>query len=347
MSKIWEEANLAGLSLKNRVVRSATNENMAVDGLVGQQLTELYRALGEGGVGLLITGHMYVSKDVGRASPKQGALYDDRFVPGLAKAVSAAAESGCKVFVQLSHAGAKAAPEDPASQPVAPSACEILPGRPARALTVEEIAGIRADFVAAAVRAKAAGAHGVQVHLAHNYLLSEFLTPQYNTRTDLYGGTAEKRMALPLSIIAGIKEACGASFPILVKLNGHVEQGDDVYQKDLSTYARLLKQAGVAAIEVSHYDFAQKGHCYNEDRALLVKRESGLPVIVVGGYHTAGEMEAALAKGLDFVALCRPLICETDLCGKLREGKAARCISCNQCFVLSRENGLTCVFHQK
>ena len=119
MSKIWEEANLAGLSLNNRVVRSATNENMAVDGLVGQQLTELYRALGEGGVGLLITGHMYVSKDVGRASPKQGALYDDRFVPGLAKAVSAAAESGCKVFVQLSHAGAKAAPEDPASQPVA------------------------------------------------------------------------------------------------------------------------------------------------------------------------------------------------------------------------------------
>jgi len=337
---------LAGLPLRNRVVRSATYEGMADDdGLVTDTLFRTMGDLAAGGVGLIVTGHAYVAP-VGQAGAHQLAVDRDACLPGLRRLAAAVHERDSKIILQLAHAGGMGV----ADEPLGPSAF-VSPRtpKPCRAMTPDEIHATTAAFVAAAGRAKAAGLDGVQVHAAHGYLLSQFLSPHFNHRTDAYGGDLGNRARLLLEIIAGIKAVNGREYPVLVKINSQDFLPDGLSETDLLAAGRLLEQQGLDAIEISggtlaspdnrgpsrHGRLKPEAEGYFRTTAAKLRQAVKRPVILVGGIRTPAVAEQLVQDGTtDLVAMSRPLIREPGLVQRWQTGDltAATCVSCNLCF---------------
>jgi 2,4-dienoyl-CoA reductase-like NADH-dependent reductase (Old Yellow Enzyme family) len=243
-----------GMQLKNRLVRSATFENMATDdGKVTDKLIKFYSKLAKGGVGLIVLGHAGV-QDNGRASLTQLGIYSDDHVDGLKKLVSEIHNQGAKVALQIAHAGRQTIPAKIGGQtPVAPSAIEpdpLLKTSP-REMTENEINATIYAFAEAAKRGNKAGFDAVQLHATHGYLLAQFLSPHTNRRTDEWGGSPEKRLRFVNEVFKSVREAVGNDYPILIKLS--VEEGLDngITLKEASKAAMILSQKGIDAIEIS------------------------------------------------------------------------------------------------
>ena len=206
MKHLFETTSINGMTLPNRFVRSATWEGMAAaDGSVSARLTEKMVELARGDVGLIISGYSFVRPE-GRSTPGQLAVYDDRFVPGLKRMVDAVHAAGGRIAQQIVHGGASANRDLSGMGPVGPSDN----GGKCRPLRKDEMAGIAVAFAQAARRAKEAGFDAVQVHGAHGFLLSEFLSPAFNKRTDEYGGSLENRARLLVEVVQGVREVVGA-----------------------------------------------------------------------------------------------------------------------------------------
>ena len=234
---------------------------------------------------------------------------------------------------------------------LAPSPIEVLPGRPARAMTLDEIRALPDAYAKAAARAKQAGATGVQLHCAHDYLMSAFLTPSLNHREDSYGGTRENRLRLPLEILLAIRGAVGTEFPVLIKINAIVENNSDAYLNDLIYYVDTMYRAGLTAVELSGADFAKRSFgagVYYLAEAKWIRERTACPLIVTGGMRSPKELENTLENGADMVGISRPLICEPDIVQKWNAGEETRsaCVSCNRCFRLPREGGPYCIRHR-
>jgi 2,4-dienoyl-CoA reductase-like NADH-dependent reductase (Old Yellow Enzyme family) len=358
MSTLYQPATIGRLTLRNRFVRSATNDFLGnPDGTISDRQRELYRALAEGGVGLIVTGHAYVEHPLGRASVNQNAISDDRFIDGYRRLAQTVHTAGAALVLQVSHAG-RQIPQDWPDEltPVAPSAVrEGTTGRTPRAMTEEEIWSLIEAFAAAMARAKAAGCDGVQLHIAHGYLLSAFLSPYTNRRTDGWGESLENRCRILREIMVRGRRAVGDDYPVLIKLNstdGFVGDGYLTLAEAVAA-ARKLVEWGVDAVEVSGGQREAKGvmsrpgivspdqEAYFAEAARAVKRAVGVPVILVGGLRSLPVMEQVVASGTaDLVALSRPFVCEPDLVNRFRSGQtAAACASCNACF---NPAGLTC-----
>lgn len=343
---IFEPVSLANIALKNRIVRSATDEHLATDaGLPTEALEMVYRRLAEGGTGLIFTGHLFVDYPLGQSGIGQAGIYDDSFSELLRPIAQAGHCNGAKIVAQISHAGAKyhVGPQ----RPVAPSAMRAAEDAPVpQRLTLEQIEELKQSYIAAAVRAQAAGFDGVQVHCAHGYLLSEFVDPYYNHRADAYGGCVENRMRLPLEIMHGIKTACGDGYPVFVKVNSNTRADDEQYGEQLVSMVRMFAEAGAEAVELSGYDFAPRTRerLYFLERAAQVKAAlPDVPLILVGGLRSMGDMQRALDAGMDLVALCRPLVCQPDAPDRFRAGQeTSPCVSCNRCFQNFRTTGVEC-----
>ena len=348
MSILFTPVKIGPLSIPNRFVRSATHEYMADDeGNVRPNQIELLRRLAEGEVGLIITGHAFVQPS-GKASPRQTAVYDDRFIEGLARIPEAVHGFPSRVFLQIAHAGRQTKEKLCGCVPVSPSAVydpvsKVMP----RELAGEEIHALIADFVAAAGRAKRAGFDGVQLHAAHGYLISSFLSPHTNRRTDEWGGPVENRARVLLDVLRGVKEACGREFPAIVKLNSTDFLQGGLTVDDAVEIARLLEAAGIDGIEVSG-GMAEAGRGsvwpglrgeadegYFVENAARIKKAVGVPVFGLGGIRTLAAAEKIVAEGrADLVSLSRPFIRDPFLVKHFREGLVAKseCISCNKCF---------------
>ncbi|MFA5027004.1 MAG: NADH:flavin oxidoreductase [Candidatus Methylomirabilota bacterium] len=358
MSVLFQPVTVGGMRLRNRFVRSATQDYLGhPDGTVSERQVALYRELAAGGVGLIVSGHVYVEHPLGRASVNQNAIHDDRFVAGICRLAEAVHAGGAALVLQISHAGRQIPQDWPDGLvPVAPSAVrEGRTGRTPRALTEEEIWSLIDAFAAAMGRARAAGCDGVQLHVAHGYLLSAFLSPHTNRRTDAWGGSLENRCRILREILARGRRAVGEAYPVLVKLNSTDGfPGENVLtQSDATAAASLLAGWGVNAIEVSGGHREARGvmsrpkvlspeqEAYFAEAARAVKAAAGVPVILVGGLRSLAVMERVVADGAaDLVALSRPLVCESDLVNRLRAGQAkAACVSCNACF---NPDGLRC-----
>lgn len=324
MSRLFEPCAIGSMSLKNRFVRSATGESMADrDGVLKEGVFGMYEALSAGGAGLIISGHMYVHERW-KCSPRQTGAWDDRHIEGLARMALAAQANGAKSAAQVNYAA-----------------------RPPAEMTPDEIEEALGCFVDAARRAVTAGFDAVQIHAAHGYLVSGFLTPSENTRDDEYGGDAAGRRRLLMEIVAGVRETVGAGCPMLCKL-GVVDGRDDSLPLEESVQtAAALAETGIDAIEVSSTfggDYANPAapgidgpekEAYFADAARAVKQAVDVPVILVGGLRSRAVMDRVLDDGTcDLVSLCRPFIYEPDLVNRLAEGKTdvAACISCNKCF---------------
>jgi 2,4-dienoyl-CoA reductase-like NADH-dependent reductase (Old Yellow Enzyme family) len=348
MSILFTSMRVGNLVVPNRFARSATHDYMADEkGNVTSAQIELFGRLAEGEVGLIITGHAHVQPS-GQASPRQIGVFDDRFTEALARIPAAVHRFPSRVFLQIAHAGRQTKERLCGCVPVSPSAVydpvsKVMP----RELDADEIRTLGGDFVSAAVRARRAGFDGVQLHAAHGYLLSSFLSPHTNRREDEWGGPVENRSRILLEILRGVKSACGPDFPVLVKLNSTDFLEGGLTLDDAVRIAGLLEAAGIDGIEVSG-GMAEAGRgsvwaglrCeadegYFVDNAARIKQAVRVPVFGLGGIRTLAAAERIVEEGrADLVSLSRPLIRDPFLVRHFREGITAKseCISCNKCF---------------
>jgi 2,4-dienoyl-CoA reductase-like NADH-dependent reductase (Old Yellow Enzyme family) len=333
---------------RNRFVRSATCEYMADGhGKPTKEFLELYKTLAKGNIGIIISGFAYVMPN-GKSNPGQSGIYDDRLIPVWKEVTGIVRDSGSVFLMQIVHAGRQVRQAVNCKEIWAPSAIPDpkYKSQP-REMTREQIKEVIAAFIQSAARAEEAGFHGIQLHVAHGYLLSQFLSPYTNRRTDEYGGTQENRTRIVKEILDGIKKITGGSFIISAKINcaDFLDGGLELDQAVSS--ALIMKHAGIDFVEVSRgmsestLGPVPKGsetddlEGYIRTGAAEIRRATGLPTASVGGYRSLEFMEQTLNAGdADLISLCRPLIREPDLLLKFAKnetGKSA-CISCNRCF---------------
>jgi 2,4-dienoyl-CoA reductase-like NADH-dependent reductase (Old Yellow Enzyme family) len=259
-SVLFSPVAIGKLTLSGRLIKTATAETRATqDGFVTQELIDFYVPMAKGGTPLIITGNIYVGLD-GKSAPRQlGADNDDK-IPGLTQLVAAVHAHGSRMFAQLNHCGRQVVPRFAGlSEAVSASGItELVTGTRPRPLTIADIQRLVGQYADAAERCQRAGFDGVQIHAANGYLMSQFLTPYTNRRTDAYGGSLEKRVQLLREIVQAIRSRAGTDFPIIVKMNGsdYLPFRPGLKTHDLAEIAAILEREGVDAIEVSvgHYE---------------------------------------------------------------------------------------------
>jgi 2,4-dienoyl-CoA reductase-like NADH-dependent reductase (Old Yellow Enzyme family) len=254
MSILFEPLNLGDVQIKNRFVQSATFESMATErGEVTDSLIRRYRKLAKGEVGLCIPGYMYVHP-LGRAMKYQTGLHDDGMIPSLKRFTDAVHEEGGTIAFQLVHAGRQTTKQLIGQTPLGPSAKGRDPTyfvKPA-VMTEEQIQESIHAFGQAARRAVEAGADGIQLHAAHGYLISQFLSPYWNERDDAWGGSDKNRFRLLREITLQVKKVLPEGMPLIVKLNSRDYTPEEGITPALAaTYARWLTELGVDGLEVS------------------------------------------------------------------------------------------------
>jgi 2,4-dienoyl-CoA reductase-like NADH-dependent reductase (Old Yellow Enzyme family) len=353
------------MTLQNRFVRSATYDGCAEkNGRVSQKQLKMFEELGRGGVGLIITGIAYVHPS-GQISPVQNSIASDDCIPGFRKLAETVHNQGAKIAVQLFHAGRETGktykPER--KQALAPSSVADDPNFNAshRAMAEEEIWEIIRAFGDASRRAREAGLDAVQVHAAHAYLLSQFLSPFTNRRADQWGGNLENRLRLHREIYRDMRAKAGDDYPVLVKIG--VEDGfpGGLKFEEGKRAAQYLAQWGFDALEISSglrgkgYENAEfrpgisrlDREAYFREWCRDIRRSVTVPVMMVGGLRTLDLMEQVIQnQEADFISLCRPLIREPEIINdwKNKDRHRATCISCNKCFdALLKGEGLHCV----
>ncbi|MDR1875235.1 MAG: NADH:flavin oxidoreductase [Synergistaceae bacterium] len=361
---VFDGIEIAGTALPNRFVRSATWEGMATEeGAVTPELTQLMKALAEGGTGLLITSHAYVRKD-GQASLRQVAIDDDVLLPGLRGMCDAAHGAGTKIFAQLAHAGVNANSALSGREPLGPTETQNALGTKVREMTEEDIALLTESFADAARRAVKAGFDGVQIHAAHAYCLGEFLSPFYNRRTDVYGGSVENRARALIEVYRAVRKVTGSGYPVVAKINSEDFIDGGLTPSMMVETALIMESEGFDAVEVSggggpiaRYSShrlrsqAPDGEVYYRDAARLYRtRVKKMPLMLVGGIRSLETAREIVREGLaDMIAISRPLICEPDLVRRWASGNTRRspCVSCERCLEMAAEGrGLRCALNE-
>jgi len=362
---------IGSMEIKNRFVRSATFEGMATeDGYVTDKHIDLYKKLAEGGTGLIITGYSYV-KENGKSMQKQTGVSKDDFIPGIRRIAKTVHENGdnCKVALQIAHSGRQSRFVE---NTIAPSALEEkLTRKMPREMTREEIKDVVNAFSQAIRRVKEAGFDAVQLHGAHGYLITQFLSPYINIRTDDYGGSIENRTRLLEEIYNRSVELVGKDFPIFIKMNGvdFIEGGTTI--EESTEVAKRLEKIGYSAIEVSggiwevaklrKKDLGWKPTFLPESRMFIgtmnepaynlpyakeFKKVLNIPVILVGGINSLSLVDEILnQENADFVSFSRPLTREPNLPNRWLKGEGddkVDCIFCNGCLSTTVTPGLQC-----
>jgi 2,4-dienoyl-CoA reductase-like NADH-dependent reductase (Old Yellow Enzyme family) len=363
MPKLFESTSIKQMVVANRFVRSATWEGMAgEDGSCTPKLTKLMVQLAEGGVGLIISSHSYVSRE-GQAGPWQLGIYSDKLVAGFAEMTKAVQNASGKIVMQLAHAGVQANSSLTGKPPKGPSGFEKIPA--GQEMNHEEIQKVIGAFGDAALRAKTAGFNGVQIHAAHGFLLSQFLSPFFNKRRDLYGGSIENRARLVEEVYHSVRSRVGDDFPVMIKLNSEDFLEGGLSVKDMVEVAAMLENTGIDAIELSggtlysgectpvrqgKFDSEEK-EAYHLDGARKYKERIGVPLMLVGGIRSYGAAERLVREGLaDYISLSRPLIREPRLINRWKSGdmRKAMCQSDNLCFDPAVQGeGIYCVTERR
>jgi 2,4-dienoyl-CoA reductase-like NADH-dependent reductase (Old Yellow Enzyme family) len=365
MSILFEPFKIKGIELRNRFVRSATYDGCADrNGNVTDRQVRLFEDLAHGGVGLIITGIAYVHP-LGQISPAQNSITSDDCIPGFKKMIDIVHKRGAKIAVQLFHAGRERARvyKAKSKKAMAPSFIENDPyfKEHYRPMTEDEILDVIRAFGEAAARAREAGFDAVQVHGAHAYLLSQFLSPHTNRRGDDWGGPLENRLRLHREIYREIRAKAGEDFPVFIKIGVQDGFAGGLEFKEGKKTAGLMAEWGFDALEISSglrgkpyegTEFRTKinrieRECYFRKWCKQIKDEVNVPVMMVGGLRTPELMAEVLQKGdADLISLCRPLIREPGIINEWKTGslRRASCISCNKCYeALVKGEPLHCV----
>ncbi|MBQ7650755.1 MAG: NADH:flavin oxidoreductase [Victivallales bacterium] len=328
MKKIFEPVEIGRLHLKNRLVRSATWEALArPDGSIGEETYEIYRELARGGAGAVITGFTSVSSNDFYFEGMMR-LSENRLIPQYRMLVDILHAEGCAALAQLAL-GAFYRPASGGIRQIEPDA-----------MNVEEIRLVAGQFVSAACRAHQAGFDGVQLHVAHFFFLSRFVSPAVNHRADAYGGSVGNRARIILEIVDGIRREA-PSLHITAKVNSSDFTPGGLEEAESLELCRILAHAGIDSMEVSGNGTSvagvrpHHGEGYFAGFASRLASQVDTPVILVGGLRSLDVMEKLLdTTGIELLSLSRPLIREPDLPNLMRTGSVheSQCISCNRCY---------------
>lgn len=355
-SRLFSALTIKNTCLKNRFMRSAMAAAMADPaGFITGDLLNFYRIAAEGGAGLIITGAVSVHPN-GKFFNQQIVVHDDSYIPGLKSLADTIHRHGEGVLVwpQL-HCGAAQHWEDASGH--------RNPGLDVSNLGEDHIYTIIDAFGDAALRAKKAGFDGVQLHGAHRYLISQFLSPATNSRSDKWGGTPEKRMRLVLEIYENIRNKVGNSFPVGIKMNTADYFHGGNWVEDTAVYAERFSQVGFDLIEMSGGLFyitelreelrkkAGAKEAYFRDAIPRFRQAIGGNTVlaIAGGIRTPAVMEEILDEGVDLISMARPFLAEPNLPRRIYEGdiRASKCIStyslCNLCRTKVLRGSVTCV----
>jgi len=364
---VFSEIIFKNCKIKNRFVRSATWEGMATEkGEVTSNLIRVMEELAKGEVGLIITSHAYVDKK-GQASPWQLGVYSDKLIDGLKKIPETVHKYGSKIFLQIAHSGIfRFSPQGEVG--IGPSDFEIksdFRSAKAIAMTKDEIQDVVEKFAKAAKRAKLAGFDGVQIHAAHGYLLSQFLSPYFNKRQDEYGKDIKGRSKLLLDVYLKVREEVGEEFPVIVKINCEDFLDPQMTFNEMLYVSKLLQDNGIDGIEMSGGTLISKdlipsrskkiankrGEIYYLEQAKQFKQELSVPLILVGGIRKFDVCNELIKNNIcDMVSMSRPFIREPYLIARWKQGdlRDALCESCNMCFKPALQGeGLYCYMEKK
>ncbi|MDD0853994.1 NADH:flavin oxidoreductase/NADH oxidase family protein [Halobacteriovorax sp. GB3] len=328
-----------GIILKNRIAKSAMSENMASKNhCANSRFATLYRRWANGGAGLLISGNIMIdSRYLGE--PNNIVLEKGRSNEAIREWTRAGTENGTHLWAQLNHPG-KQSPKFLSKEPVAPSAIALKAPldrmfNTPRELTNEEIEEIIERFATAAKLAKDLGFTGVQIHGAHGYLVSQFLSPHHNRRSDKWGGSLENRMRFVVSIYKAIRDAVGLEFPIAIKINSADFQKGGFSQEDSMEVVKVLSELGMDLIEISGGSYesqemmgttkkesTRKREAYFADYCEQVRKIVKTPIMLTGGFRSLKGMNEALEQeACDLVGLGRSLVLNPEFPNQLMAGE--------------------------
>ncbi|HUD93983.1 FAD-dependent oxidoreductase [Sphingobium sp.] len=347
---LFSPLTLRGVTLPNRAVMAPMSTELGGrDGEVTPDMIAFYRERALGGIGLIIVEFTCISPETGRANEYQLTLESRRNLDGHRRLVRTVHEAGAKVFMQLQHSGQYANRAVlPDGMPVGPS--DIFskkdPARmTCRGLSSEEVARMAQAFGATAALAAEAGYDGVELHGAHGYLLTQFLSPLANRRDDEWGGDFERRLAFPLAAIRAVREGLG-DLPLVYRLSADEFTKGGLTIEDMEKVAPRLVEAGADALHVSSGwgvgDAFEKvvepmstPEGWRIPYAARIRKAAGVPVITVGQIRWPETAEAAIESGqADLVALGRPMLTDPFWANKAKAGRPdliRPCTSCNWC----------------
>ena len=346
--KLFEPGMIGGLEIKNRIVMPAMGCSLAEStGEAGARMIKYYADRARGGAGLIITEITRVDDETGVGTPNQLSVTNTHMIAQLSRLVEAVHAYDTKLFVQLHHPGNQTPSRlIGGRQPVSASdvTCKVI-GEEPRELTTKEVEGMVKKFVTGAVIAQKAGVDGVEIHAAHGYLVSQFLSPHTNKRADKYGGSFQGRMRFVTEIIMGIKAFCGPKFPISVRINGSDYLPDGITEEDGIAQAKYLEALGISCLNVScgTYDSGStiiEPSYYKEgwkiNLASNIRKAVKIPVIAVCNVKHPSFAEHMLQEGdVDFVGIARGHLADPDWGKKARAGSdilIRKCLGCMECF---------------
>ncbi len=353
------------MEVKNRIMVTAMGVSLSEeDGTVGEKLIAYHEEQAKGGSGLIISGVAGVAWPVGAVALQQTAISDDKFLPGLTELCERVHAHGAKIAVQLHHGGlvagystrwghplwAPCIPPAPAGNfmeyflPEELAAFTGMTMPEIKILEKDDIATVVRQFAEGAERAQKAGFDAVEVHSGHGYLLSSFISPKTNSRTDEYGGPIENRLRLLMEVIAAIREKVGRDYPVWVKLDSReVGKKGGITLEDAKIAAKMVEAAGADAITVSAYHETGEGKLHSESNiphledfnlpaAAEIRNEVSIPVIASGRVEVA-TADKVIGKGeADFMAMGRKLLADPHLPNKLLRGEAEKVRPCIYCY---------------
>lgn len=338
---IWKEFNIKNIRLKNRIVRSATNEHLGtLDGMITDSYIDVYRNLAKSGVGLIITSHMAIEKTQ-RADLTHICINEPKNFEKLKLLTKEVHKTDSKIICQISYGGHHA------SKVVGKSAMTPSITEETTEMTLNDINNCINNYIKTIKLIKEVGFDGVELHLAHGYLLSEFLDPFYNKRTDEYGGQVENRYRIIHQILSRINELdLNSNFLIIAKIDSTSKSGDSLFLKDQIDICKLLEKDGINAIEVSGCDFKKykQDTPYFLNNALIIKKKVPVPIILVGGFRNKFQINNAISKGIDLISMSRPFLADKNFIEKLKNNQPSKCISCNKCFNIYKTTFKHCIF---
>ncbi len=351
--QLFEETKIGNMNVKNRFIRSALwLKGAEEDGHINEFILDSYENLAKGGVGLILTGYAYISAEE-QPNTRMKGIYDDSFIDEYRRLTDNVHAQGSRIALQIVFGGSQSHhPQAGSMNILAPSAIENrVTGLMPKEATKEDIKRIVSLFGDAAERAKKSGFDGVQIHAAHGYFLSMFLTPYYNRRNDEYNGDIHNRARIIYEVFEEIRHRVGADYPVMIKLNcdDFMDGGEGLVLDDAKKVFKRLDELGVDLMEVSGTNESSgKGlapartkltsrdkESYFRGATAVIAAAVNTPVVLMGGNRSTEVMQEILdTTSIKHFSIARPLLSEPDLISKWEKAPdyKPRCVSCNKCW---------------